>query len=555
MVNKNSKRETWSFKPLNDYLDLLTDYDANGSFADMAANVHTEWGHGYAWYVRATDLEQNLSMADVRYADEYSYNFLEKTSLFGGELLMAKRGEIGKIYFFQMRSKYATLAPNLYLLKLNDRMDSRFLYYYFLSSEGQKKIKAINASTSLGAIYKDDVKRILVPELDIKEQKQIAETLSGIDSLISKLQELIVKKKNIRQGTMQRVLTGKNRLQGFSSEWKDTTLGNICDIKDGTHQTPHYVETASGDFLDLKAYEPDMRMKPLLAAVKDGEVYKIKDVTAVLAQQLNLSAEDLAEMLPSGRQTVFKNRVGWAKTYLKKAGLLDSPARATIVITEAGKKVVAENPEKIDSKYLEQFPSFVDFASASDPVNGDDSVSTISKPTDLTPDDQLEDAYKQINASLASDLLSEVLKISPYTFEKLVVDLLSKMGYGTVAYGSHATVASGDDGIDGVIMEDKLGFSLIYMQAKEWAPDRVVGQPDIQSFVGAIAGKHGDGLFVTTAKFSQKAKDYANTHHIILIDGERLANLMIEYNFCVSTRKTFEIKAIDTDALAEYQDE
>ena len=102
MVNKNSKRETWSFKPLNDYLDLLTDYDANGSFADMAANVHTEWGHGYAWYVRATDLEQNLSMADVRYADEYSYNFLEKTSLFGGELLMAKRGEIGKIYFFQM---------------------------------------------------------------------------------------------------------------------------------------------------------------------------------------------------------------------------------------------------------------------------------------------------------------------------------------------------------------------------------------------------------------------------------------------------------------------
>ena len=299
----------------------------------------------------------------------------------------------------------------------------------------------------------------------------------------------------------------------------------------------------------------DELMKPLLVAVKDGEVYKIKDVTAVLAQQLNLSAEDLEEMLPSGRQTVFKNRVAWAKSYLKKAGLLDSPARATIVITEAGKKVVEENPKKIDSKYLEQFPSFVDFVSASDPTNGDDPVPAISKPTDLTPDDQLEDAYKQINASLASDLLSEVLKISPYTFEKLVVDLLSKMGYGTVAYGSHTTVASGDDGIDGVIMEDKLDFSLIYMQAKEWAPDKVVGQANIQSFVGAIAGKHGDGLFVTTAKFSQKAKDYANTHHIILIDGERLANLMIEYNFCVSTRRTFEIKAIDTDVLAEYQDE
>jgi len=126
------------------------------------------------------------------------------------------------------------------------------------------------------------------------------------------------------------------------------------------------------------------------------------------------------------------------------------------------------------------------------------------------------------------------------------------MGYGTVAYGSHATAASGDDGIDGIIMEDKLGFSLIYMKAKKWAPDRAVGQPEIQSFVGAIAGKHGDGLFITTARFSQKAKNYANIHHIILIDGEKLANLMIEHNFCVATRKTFEIKAIDTDALAEW---
>lgn len=299
----------------------------------------------------------------------------------------------------------------------------------------------------------------------------------------------------------------------------------------------------------------DELMKPLLVAVSDGETYKMKDVTALLAEQLNLSSDDLAEMLPSGRQTVFKNRVGWAKTYLKKAGLLDSPARATIVITNAGKQVVADNPEKIDSKYLEQFPSFVDFASAPEPLDDSNPASEVPKPSDLTPDDQLEDAYKEINDSLASDLLSEVLKIPPYTFEKFVVDLLLKMGYGKADFGSHATVASGDDGIDGIIMEDKLGFSLIYMQAKEWAVDKVVSQPDIQSFVGAIAGKKGDGLFVTTARFSQKAKNYAHTHHIILIDGERLANLMIEYNFCVSTRKTFEIKALDTDALAEYQDD
>lgn len=297
----------------------------------------------------------------------------------------------------------------------------------------------------------------------------------------------------------------------------------------------------------------DELMKPLLMAVKDGQVYKIKDANAALAQQLNSSAEDLAEMLPSGRQTVYKNRVGWAKTYLKKAGLLDSPARATIVITEAGKKVIAENPDKIDSKYLEKFPSFAHFISLSNSANDSDLTPMISRSPDLTPDDQLENAYKQINTTLASDLLSEILMISPYKFEKFVIDLLSKMGYGTVAYGSHATAASGDDGIDGVIMEDKLGFSLIYMQAKEWAPDRVVGQPEIQNFVGAIAGKHGDGLFVTTATFSKKAKDYANTHHIILIDGEKLANLMIEHNFCVSTRKTFEIKEMDTDALNEYQ--
>ena len=299
----------------------------------------------------------------------------------------------------------------------------------------------------------------------------------------------------------------------------------------------------------------DELTKPLLETVKDGETYKIKDVTIILAQKLSLTSTDLAEMLPSGRQTVFKNRVGWAKTYLLKAGLVESPARATIRITDAGKKVIIDNPDKIDTNYLEQFPPFMDFTSAASQTDNDSSAPVNSQPSALTPDDKLEDAYKQINASLPSELLSEVLKITPYTFEKFVVDLLSKMGYGTIAYGSHATVASGDDGIDGVIMKDKLGFSLIYMQAKEWAQVKVVGQPDIQSFVGANAGKHGDGLFVTTARFSQKAKDYANTHHIILIDGERLANLMIEYNFCVATKKTFEIKAIDTDALAEYQDD
>lgn len=298
----------------------------------------------------------------------------------------------------------------------------------------------------------------------------------------------------------------------------------------------------------------DELMKPMLEVISDGQRYTMKSLERSLAESEKVTDEEQKVLLPSGRQTVFKNRVAWAKTYLKKAGLIDSPARATVVITDAGRQALKDNPDKINIAYLDRFPAFHNFVSsaASDAV---EATATTSDSSDLTPDDMLENAYQEINDSLASDLLDEVMKIKPYTFEKLVVDLLSKMGYGALEYGSHATVASGDDGIDGIIMEDKLGFSLIYMQAKEWALDRVVGQPEIQSFVGAIAGKHGDGLFVTTARFSQKAKDYAAQHHIILIDGEKLAKLMIEYNFCVSVRKTFEVKAIDTDALNEYMDD
>lgn len=293
----------------------------------------------------------------------------------------------------------------------------------------------------------------------------------------------------------------------------------------------------------------DELMKPMLEAISDGGRYTMKSLERILADREKLTDAELKELLPSGRQTVFKNRIGWAKTYLKKAGLLYSPARATVEITDAGRQVLKENPDKINSKYLDRFPGFHDFVTVSDEV---EPSMQDTESRDMTPDDMLEESYKKITDSLADELLEEVMKIKPYTFEKLVVDLLSHMGYGALEYGSHATVASGDDGIDGIIMEDKLGFNLIYMQAKEWALDRVVGQPEIQNFVGAIAGKHGDGLFVTTARFSQKAVDYAAQHHIILIDGKKLARLMIEYNFCVSVKKSFEIKSIDTDALNDY---
>ena len=215
--------------------------------------------------------------------------------------------------------------------------------------------------------------------------------------------------------------------------------------------------------------------------------------------------------------------------------------------------MIQENPDQIDKAYLEQFDSFTEFIAGG--VSNSTKEPADQNQEDLTPDDQLEAAYQQLNDTLASDLLAEVMKISPAAFEMFVVDLLVRMGYGKISYGSHSTVLSGDEGIDGIIMEDKLGFSLIYMQAKRWTPDSTVTRPDIQGFVGAIAGKHGNGLFVTTAKFSDNAVRCAEQHHIILVDGKKLAQLMIESNFCVHTRRTLDFKVIDTDELSRYQDE
>lgn len=219
--------EDWEVCELKNHLVLLTDYDANGSFADMASNVVTTTGNGYAWYVRATDLEQQSSLSEVKYVDEKSYRFLRKSTLYGGEVLLAKRGEIGKVYYFQMKTKRATLAPNLYLLKLKDTINSYFLFSLFKSTFGQNLLKSINASTSLGAIYKDDVKglNILIPPFE--EQASIATALSDVDSLISALTKKIEKKKAIKLGLMQQLLTGKKRLPGFGDVWDVVQLKRI----------------------------------------------------------------------------------------------------------------------------------------------------------------------------------------------------------------------------------------------------------------------------------------------------------------------------------------
>ena len=225
----------WDNRKLDDFLDLLTDYDANWSFADMANNVSTKIWSWYARYVRATDLEQNTEFSKVRYADYKTYKFLKKTSLFGEEVLVAKRWEIWKVYFFKKKTKHATLWPNLYLLKLKDNIINKFLYYYLVSDPWQKSLVSINASTSLWAIYKNDVKNLQIPNPPLPEQQAIATTLSDMDELISNLDELIEKKKNIKLWTMQKLLTGKIRLPGFTWEWEEKELWELLAYEQPTN--------------------------------------------------------------------------------------------------------------------------------------------------------------------------------------------------------------------------------------------------------------------------------------------------------------------------------
>ena len=293
----------------------------------------------------------------------------------------------------------------------------------------------------------------------------------------------------------------------------------------------------------------DELMKPLLMAVKDGQVYKIKDANAALAQQLNLSAEDLAEMLPSGRQTVYKNRVGWAKTYLKKAGLVDSPKRGTYIITTAGSTLL-HSDVAITNEFLESnYPSFAAFVNRTDDVDTANDTASITPSDTQTPEEQMDALHKTINDTLADDLLAEIMQQTPVFFEQLVVDLMKAMDYGD----GFKTKSSGDDGIDGIIHEDKLGFNLIYIQAKRWNPDVTIGKPEIQKFFGAMMGppRVEKGLFITTANFSKGAREYADAQHIILVDGQKLTSLMIEYGLGVSVQKVYQIKRIDSDYFSD----
>jgi restriction system protein len=269
-----------------------------------------------------------------------------------------------------------------------------------------------------------------------------------------------------------------------------------------------------------------------------------------IAKLFNLTAEDVAEGLPSGGQTKVENRVNWALYDLYRAGLLNRPVKGRYSIAEAGRKVLSDPPEKIDRHFLSQFPGFEKFATTRRTVTSSTStVASLESERDVTPDEQIDQSLGELNETLVAELSSQIARMDPYKFEELVVDLLSAMGYGgSKAEAARVTKKSGDQGIDGVINEDRLGLDVIYIQAKRWqAP---VGRREIQSFVGALAGQQAHkGIFITTSTFGDNAVNYAASvaQKIILIDGARLASLMIEYNVGVSVVRTLNIKKVDSD--------
>jgi len=287
-------------------------------------------------------------------------------------------------------------------------------------------------------------------------------------------------------------------------------------------------------------------MLPLLQFVADGRTHRTRELLDGLAEQFDLTPEERKELLPSGAQPVFSNRLAWAKTYLKKAGLLKSEKRGTIVITERGKKVLADNPDRIDINYLDQFPEFLAFRKGNT-TNKDKNKREDT--TGQTPEEMLEYAHKKLNQELIQELLQAVMDSSPAFFEQLVVDLLLAMGYGgSRADAGRAIGQSNDGGVDGIIKEDKLGLDIIYIQAKRW--ENTVPTREVRDFAGALLGKKArKGVFITTSSFPQSALDYIKSIEpkIILIDGEQLGQYMVEHGVGVSTKQTFHVKQLDSD--------
>ena len=299
-------------------------------------------------------------------------------------------------------------------------------------------------------------------------------------------------------------------------------------------------------------------MLPLLKELADGQDHALGDVLESLAVRFELNPEERRQLLPSGKQPLFNNRIGWARTYLRKAALLDSPKRAVLRITERGKEVLAEDPGRIDKCYLERFPEFMAFLEKSHSKGDSEncawaSVTSSALGSDATPEDAIDNAYQALRGELAQDLISRVKESSADFFERLVIDVLVNMGYGgTRQDAGQAVGGSGDGGIDGIIKEDRLGLDAIYLQAKRWK--HPVGRPEVQKFAGALQGHRArKGVFLTTSTFTREARDYAAgiDPKIILVDGDMLTELMIDFGVGATAETVYEVKKLDGDYFDE----
>jgi restriction system protein len=288
-------------------------------------------------------------------------------------------------------------------------------------------------------------------------------------------------------------------------------------------------------------------MLPLLRYLADGVEHSLRESIEALADEFHLLDSERRLLLPSGQQEVFDNRVGWARTYMKKAGLVRTTRRGFFQITDRGMTVLKENPPKIDVRFLDQFDEFRAFKELRrQPTEAPEAESADQT---ATPEEALERAYQNLRSDLAADLLAQIKQSPPSLFEKLVVELLVRMGYGGSRKDAGEAVGkAGDEGIDGIIKEDRLGLDIIYIQAKRW--DSTVGRPDIQKFAGALQGQRArKGIFITTSDFSRDALDYAARidSKIVLIDGEQLAQMLIDHNIGVTPVANYEIKRVDSD--------
>jgi restriction system protein len=289
-------------------------------------------------------------------------------------------------------------------------------------------------------------------------------------------------------------------------------------------------------------------MLPLLQFAGDGKEHTLRESVEKLADVFKLSEEEREVLLPSGQQTVFHNRVGWARTYMKKAMLLDAPRRSIFIISKRGKEVLASNPKRIDGSFLEQFVEFKEFKALRHDKTEEELPTTID-----TPEEVLESAFLSLRQNLASDILQQIKSCQPRQFERMVVQLLVAMGYGgTLKDAGKAVGKSGDEGIDGIIKEDRLGLDIIYIQAKRW--EGTVSRPEIQKFAGALQGQRArKGIFITTSEFSKEAQEYVAKidSKIVLIDGQQFAQYMIDHNLGVTPVANYEIKRIDSDYFTE----